>query len=136
MIANASEALRISEVSRLVSNKHARSYKRPHPPNGGLMLKRSARPQRRVKGRHAISCPSRGRWRVIPAAPPLGRNGGARVLLDTHYVTAHRSEEVKEMITPNAERQARWRAKRNKLARQASSVGGLITALAHQVKGK
>jgi hypothetical protein len=32
------------------------------------------------------------------------------------------------MITPNAVRQARWRAKRNRLAKQASTVGGLITA--------
>jgi hypothetical protein len=40
------------------------------------------------------------------------------------------------MITPNAVRQARWRAKRNKLAKQASTIGGLITGLAHQVKGK
>jgi hypothetical protein len=40
------------------------------------------------------------------------------------------------MITPNAEWQARWRAKRNKLAKQASSIRGLITALGHAVKGK
>ena len=40
------------------------------------------------------------------------------------------------MALTNAEAQARWRAKRNKLAKQASTVGGLITALAHQVKGK
>ena len=40
------------------------------------------------------------------------------------------------MILTNAEKQARWRAKRNKLAKQASTIGGLITALAHQVKGK
>jgi hypothetical protein len=40
------------------------------------------------------------------------------------------------MALSNAEVQARWRAKRNKLAKQASSVGGLITALAHHVKGK
>jgi len=40
------------------------------------------------------------------------------------------------MILSNAEKQARWRARRNKLAKQASTIGGLITALAHQVKGK
>jgi hypothetical protein len=40
------------------------------------------------------------------------------------------------MITPNAVRQARWREKRNRLAKQASTVGGLITALARHVKGK
>ena len=40
------------------------------------------------------------------------------------------------MALTNAEKQARWRAKRNRLAKQASTVGGLITALAHQVKGK
>jgi hypothetical protein len=40
------------------------------------------------------------------------------------------------MALSNAEVQARWRAKRNKLAKQASTVGGLITALAHHVKGK
>ena len=40
------------------------------------------------------------------------------------------------MILTNAEKQARWRAKRNKLAKQAGTIGGLITALAHQVKGK
>jgi hypothetical protein len=40
------------------------------------------------------------------------------------------------MALTNAEKQARWRAKRNRLAKQASTVGGLITALARQVKGK
>jgi hypothetical protein len=40
------------------------------------------------------------------------------------------------MITPNAVRQARWRAKRNRIAKQASTVGGLITALAGHVRGK
>jgi hypothetical protein len=40
------------------------------------------------------------------------------------------------MALSNAEVQARWRAKRNKLAKQASTVGGLITALARHVKGK
>jgi hypothetical protein len=40
------------------------------------------------------------------------------------------------MALTNAEKQARWRAKRNRLAKQASTVGGLITALAHHVKGK
>jgi hypothetical protein len=36
----------------------------------------------------------------------------------------------------NAERQARFQAKRHKLAKQASSIPGLIGLLAHQVKGK
>jgi hypothetical protein len=40
------------------------------------------------------------------------------------------------MILTNAEKQARWRAKRNRLAKQASSIGGLIGALARAVKGK
>ena len=40
------------------------------------------------------------------------------------------------MILTNAEKQARWRARRNLLAKRASTIGGLITALAHQVKGK
>ena len=40
------------------------------------------------------------------------------------------------MVLSNAEKQRRWREKRNRLAKQASTIGGLITALAHQVKGK
>lgn len=40
------------------------------------------------------------------------------------------------MILSNAEKQARWRAKRNRLAKQASSIGGLIGGLARAVKGK
>lgn len=40
------------------------------------------------------------------------------------------------LVLTNAEKQARWRAKRNRLAQQASSIGGLITALGNAVKGK
>jgi hypothetical protein len=40
------------------------------------------------------------------------------------------------MALTNAQKQARWRARRNRLAKQASTVGGLITALGHAVKGK
>ena len=40
------------------------------------------------------------------------------------------------MALTNAEKQARWRARRNKLAKQASSIRGLTAALAHQVEGK
>jgi hypothetical protein len=40
------------------------------------------------------------------------------------------------MALSNAEVQRRWRERRNKLAKQASTIGGLITALAHHVKGK
>jgi hypothetical protein len=40
------------------------------------------------------------------------------------------------LVLTNAEKQARWRAKRNRLAKQASTVGGLITALVGHVRGK
>jgi hypothetical protein len=40
------------------------------------------------------------------------------------------------MALSNAEKQKRWRDKRNRLAKQASSVEGLIAALARAVKGK
>jgi hypothetical protein len=40
------------------------------------------------------------------------------------------------MALSNAEKQKRWRDKRNRLAKQASSVEGLIAALARAVKGR
>src|SRR3981081_1214924 len=40
------------------------------------------------------------------------------------------------MVLTNAEKQARWRAKRNKLAKQASSIKGLIAGLVRSVNDK
>jgi len=40
------------------------------------------------------------------------------------------------MALTNAEKQARWREKRNRLARQASTIGGLIGLLARSVRNK
>ena len=40
------------------------------------------------------------------------------------------------MPLSNAEKQKRWREKRNRLARQASTIGGLIELLARSVRNK
>jgi hypothetical protein len=40
------------------------------------------------------------------------------------------------MALSNAEKQKRWREKRNRLARQASTIGGLIELLARSVRNK
>jgi hypothetical protein len=40
------------------------------------------------------------------------------------------------MALSNAEKQARWREKRNRLAKRASSVAGLIELLARSVRNK
>jgi hypothetical protein len=40
------------------------------------------------------------------------------------------------MALSNAEKQRRWREKRNRLAKQASSVAGLIELLARNVRNK
>jgi hypothetical protein len=40
------------------------------------------------------------------------------------------------MALTNAEKQARWREKRNRLAKRASSVAGLIELLARSVRNK
>ena len=40
------------------------------------------------------------------------------------------------MVLSNAEKQRRWREKRNRLAKQASSIKGLIAGLVRSVKDK
>jgi hypothetical protein len=40
------------------------------------------------------------------------------------------------MVLSNAQKQARWRTRRNKLAKEASSISGLIRLLVRSVDGK
>ena len=40
------------------------------------------------------------------------------------------------MVLSNAEKQRRWRERRNRLAKQASSIKGLIAGLVRSVKDK
>ena len=57
--------------------------------------------------------------------------GGGRAI-DSGYVTNY----VTTMALSNAEKQKRWREKRNRIAKQASSVAGLIELLARSVRNK
>jgi len=68
-----------------------------------------------------------------PKKRALGLAWGGVRAIDTGYVTGY---VIPIQALTNAEKQKRWREKRNRLARQASSVAGLIELLARSVRNK
>jgi hypothetical protein len=76
----------------------------------------------------------RGPWwgSPLPQNAPhgLAQGGGRPLTAVTLLITSQ------FMALSNAEKQKRWREKRNRLARQASTIGGLIELLARSVRNK